>query len=562
MAAPSTPRDVAVFIDGTWNRQGTGAPTNVRKLYEAAARGPVHGRSVAKLYLSGVGTKPQAHGEALLDAEYRAHLALHLDRELARGAGWTRSATGGAFGKGTTARIKAAYRAVCAEFDRHRGDRVFLFGFSRGAFAARSLAGFMEKVGLLLRDKLWAVDEAYWLYEYGVDASQSALAEFLYKLTGRRMPTSDDDAWLPVHFLGVWDTVGSLGLPSRLARLSAPFTEYHQVDVPPNVMHARHGLALHELRETFEPLLWSGGSHGSLAQVWFPGAHADVGGGYPAGETGLADAALLWMADQAEAHGLALDRSSAWLHPEAADACVHHEIRGVFVASLPRPRRWLSAADLDADAARSFRFHASAGARLFASTRPQYGYRQPFVNAALRRADELAAVRMVQMRLAQTSRDLPSAKAADAPAEAAGWWRTVTLDELARSEARVAAMLDPNADQEIDAMASARALAIRQLCIDGAVIATTLDAAIARTLEQDRALRAGGEKAAADAWLDRCQPLGEAVRTSIGLLAARDLDAAQAQLRHFDAAASDLHGDLIDLAFTGRIRSASFHWER
>jgi len=532
----------------------------VLKLCEAACHGPVHGRAQAKLYLSGVGTKPQAYGEALLDAEYRAHLALHLDRELARGAGWTRAATGGAFGKGTTARIKAAYRAVCAEFDRHRGDRVFLFGFSRGAFAARSLAGFMEKVGLLLRDKLWAVDEAYLLYEFGADASQSALAEFLYKLTGRRMPSADDDAWLPVHFLGVWDTVASLGLPSRLAWLSAPFTEYHQVDVPPNVMHARHGLALHELREAFEPLLWSGGSHGSLAQVWFAGAHADVGGGYPAGESGLADTALLWMADQAEAHGLALDRTSAWLHPQAADACVHHEIRGAFLATLPRPRRWLGASD--ADAAWTFRFHASAGARLFAPARPQYDYRQPFVNAALRRADELTAVRMVQVRLAQTSGWPASAQAAETSADAVGWWRTVTIDELARSGARVAGMLDPNAGEDIDPTASARALAIRQLCVDGALVAATLDAAIARTLDHDRTVRAGGDTAAAGAWLDRCRPLGEAVRAAIELLAPRDLEARQAQLRHLDAAASHLRGDLMDLAFTGRVRSAPFRSER
>ena len=88
---------------------------------------------------------------------------------------------------------------------------MFLFGFSRGAFAARSLAGFIEKVGLLLRERLDAIEEAYALYESGEDHSQSPLAAFLYRLTGRRMPGPDDEAWLPVHFLGVWDTVASPG---------------------------------------------------------------------------------------------------------------------------------------------------------------------------------------------------------------------------------------------------------------------------------------------------------------------------------------------------------------
>lgn len=395
--ADNTPKDIAVFIDGTWNSSSSRASTNVRKLYRATQAGKIAGRRQVKLYISGVGTKPVAEGEALADEEYRAHLALHLERELPTWLGLTRGATGGAFGKGTAARIRAAYRTICDEFDRKRSDRVFLFGFSRGAFAARSLAGFMEKVGLLLRERLDAVDEAYALYESGEDPTQSPLAEFLYKLTGRRMPGPDDEAWLPVHFLGVWDTVASLGLPSRLEWLSAPFTEYHQVDVPPNVMYARHGLALHELRASFEPLLWKRGGHSDLEQVWFPGAHADVGGGYRTGETGLSDASLLWMAAEAEARGLALDRTSPWLHPRPCPPQVHHEIRGLFIPTIPSARRWLRFPDSDLD--ESFYFHRSAREHLFKSPRPMYAYKHPFVNAALRQVDELAAPRIVVSRL-------------------------------------------------------------------------------------------------------------------------------------------------------------------
>lgn len=393
----TTPKDIAVFIDGTWNSQGSRASTNVRKLYQATWTGKIAGREQVKLYIPGVGTKPVAEGEALADEEYRAHLALYLERELPRRFGRTRVATGGAFGKGTAARIKGAYSTICHEFDRRRSDRVFLFGFSRGAFAARSLAGFMEKVGLLLRERLDAVEEAYALYESGKDPSQSLLAQFLYKLTGRRMPGPDDETWAPVHFLGVWDTVASLGLPSRLAWLSAPFTEYHQVEVPPNVMCARHGLALHELRTSFEPLLWERGGHSDLEQVWFPGAHADVGGGYRAGETCLSDTSLMWMAAEAEAKGLALDRASQHLNRAPCAPHVHHELRGLFLPTMPMVRKWLRLQGWDS--AETFHFHGSARDYLFATPRPEYKFKHPLVNAALRQADELASPRMVISRL-------------------------------------------------------------------------------------------------------------------------------------------------------------------
>lgn len=389
----STPRDIAVFIDGTWNRHGTGGSTNVRKLYEATQTGPINGREQVKFYVTGVGTKPMGHGEGLDDAEYSAYRALLLGQEMPTGMGPARRFIGGAFGKGTTARIKAAYQTICEEFDRFRGDRVFVFGFSRGAFAARSLAGFMEKVGLLLRGRWRDVPRAYELYELGRDPAQSELAEHLFKLTGSRIYGVDSEFWLPLHFLGVWDTVASLGLPSRLNWLSAPFTEYHQVDVPPNVMHARHGLALHELRGAFEPLLWQPGGHSSLKQVWFPGAHADVGGGYRAGEAGLSDNALMWMAAEAESKGLVLDRSHKWLNPPGHPANVHHEIRGLFLATLPTVRRWLEAPNLEE--VDTHYFHATMRDHLFASPGPAYKFLHPFVNSALRRADELAAPKML-----------------------------------------------------------------------------------------------------------------------------------------------------------------------
>ncbi len=114
---------------------------------------------------------------------------------------------------------------------------------------------------------------------------------------------------MPIHFIGVWDTVAAQGFPSRAKIFSAAFTEYHQTELPTNITHARHALALHELRREFEPLLWTIRSHEgqSLVQKWFAGAHSDVGGSYE--QTNWSDVALGWVANEAGINGLQLKHS-------------------------------------------------------------------------------------------------------------------------------------------------------------------------------------------------------------------------------------------------------------
>lgn len=398
MVDETTPRDIAVFIDGTWNERRTGDPTNVLKLYEATKSGVVGDRFQVKFYIPGVGRKPRNQSQGAHDEEYRALLDLQLERKVPWVEALARSAIGGATGAGTTSRIKDAYKFICSEYDHKRDDRVFVFGFSRGALAARSLSGFMDRVGLLLRGRLKHVDEAWKLYENGQDSSHDGLKDYLHKLTGRKGP---GDEPIRVHFLGVWDTVASLGLPSRLEWLTAPFTEYHQDEVPPNVMHARHGLALHELRSPFEPLLWKSSARSSLEQVWFPGAHSDVGGGYPAGETCLSDNALLWMAGEAEDNGLALDRNSTWLRPKPCSFDVHLAAKGAFTEMMPRPRRCLEGELIELPD--TFFFHSSVRERLLGESPPTYDFPLWSVNAALRRVDDLTASRMV-LSLIHTNR--------------------------------------------------------------------------------------------------------------------------------------------------------------
>ena len=395
---PGRARNICAFIDGTWNRAGTRTPTNVRKLFDAIPEGVVKGREQHKLYIPGVGKKPRADGGVLDEADYAVALSRYLRRELPTGTATVgRWLIGGGFGRGTAARIKAAYHFLCENYDARRGDRVFLFGFSRGAFAARSLAGFTGRVGVLLADKLEHVERAYEIYERSEDPAQTELADFLEQLTGVRVVTADSEFYLPIHFLGVWDTVASLGLPSRLEWLTAPFTEYHQVEVPPSVMTARHALALHELRGLFEPLLWKRGAHTDLKQVWFAGAHADVGGGYEAGEDALSNIALRWMATEAALCGLAVDGKAPWLKSADEPVVVHHEIRKMFVATLPLPRKWLDVDEMiDWD---SHYFHRSTLDYLLEADQVRYRFIHPFVNAALKRADAWALSRAVELRL-------------------------------------------------------------------------------------------------------------------------------------------------------------------
>lgn len=390
------PRNICIFIDGTWNSDRSRSTTNVLKLFNATPEGIIDGREQFKLYIQGVGKKPQAQGSGL-DDDYAHELNQLLRREFPAGmAPLFRPSVGGGFGKGTTSRIKAAYRFLCEHYDKDRDDRVFLFGFSRGAFAARSLAGFINQVGLLLSKHLDELENAYEIYESGTNPAHARLARKLEKLTGIRTVSREGEYFLPIHFLGVWDTVASLGLPSRLSWLTAPYTEYHQVEVPPAVMTARHALALHELRSLFEPLLWKAGSHSDLKQVWFPGAHADVGGGYPADASARSDIALRWMAAEAAATGLGIVPELLQQKESEISQKIHHEIRGWFLATWPRPRQWLldKSADLD-----SHYFHETAYDYLRQSDAIGYRFSLRHVNSALRAVDRDALARAILLRL-------------------------------------------------------------------------------------------------------------------------------------------------------------------
>jgi uncharacterized protein (DUF2235 family) len=217
-------------------------------------------------------------------------------------------------GRGVAPQIRRAYGWLASGY--REGDRIFLFGYSRGAFAVRSLAGVIDRIGLLRREHATerAVTLAWRHYERDPASPPSqAFARRFCHLEA------------PVEMVGVWDTVKALGL--RLPffwMLAADRHGFHNHQLGASVRHGFHALALNETRMAFEPVLWDcpPGWEGNVQQVWFRGAHGDVGGqigGFTAARP-LANIPLVWMLDQAEALGLVLPEGWRARFPVDPDA--------------------------------------------------------------------------------------------------------------------------------------------------------------------------------------------------------------------------------------------------
>jgi uncharacterized protein (DUF2235 family) len=269
-----------VCCDGTWNRPdqldgGLAAPTNVAKLALAVTREGPDGTAQLLHYHPGVGTR-------------------RLER-----------LRGGAFGFGISRNVRDCYRFLVENYEP--GDELYLFGFSRGAFTARSLAGLVRNSGVLRSQHLARIPDAYSLYRARrATAKPRGIEAQLF----RRMHSHPDQNPM-VHFIGVWDTVGSLGIPLDgfgLGRLVNRRWGFHDTDLSSRVRYAYQALAIDEERSPFRPTPWTLGSdeaEQTLEQVWFAGVHCDIGGGYR--DASLSEIALLWMADRASRAGLALD---------------------------------------------------------------------------------------------------------------------------------------------------------------------------------------------------------------------------------------------------------------
>ena len=217
-------------------------------------------------------------------------------------------------GVGINRQIRRAYGFIASRY--RPGDKIFLFGYSRGAYAVRSLAGVIDQVGLLRADCATErnVRQAYRHYRRAPDndAAKSFRKAHCYDET-------------PIEMIGAWDTVRALGFRAPvLWRFSPVEHEFHNHTLGCSVRHGYHALALNETRRIFEPVLWQTreGYSGTLEQLWFKGSHGDVGGhllGYDKARP-LANIPLVWMLKKAETCGLPLPDDWQTRFPRDVDA--------------------------------------------------------------------------------------------------------------------------------------------------------------------------------------------------------------------------------------------------
>ncbi len=262
---------LVVCMDGTWNKPSSDHPTNVVKIARAIEPVAEDGTQQVVYYHAGVGT-----GNA-------------LDQIL-----------GGTLGKGLQQNIRDGYRFLAPNYAE--GDELFIFGFSRGSFTARSLLGMIRQCGLLRKTSLDRLPEAYELYRDDSHPDDATSGQF----------RADYSREVKVKCIGVWDTVGALGVPgtspwSAIHFLRAP--KFHDVNLTGLAENAFHALAIDERRRSFKPSLWSGDKKPGqrVMQVWFPGVHSNIGGGFR--DTSLSDGALHWMVERAKECGLEVNDS-------------------------------------------------------------------------------------------------------------------------------------------------------------------------------------------------------------------------------------------------------------
>jgi uncharacterized protein (DUF2235 family) len=293
---------IVLCCDGTWNRadqesEGKPCPTNVIKIAYRLCKRASDGTAQIVYYDQGVGTG---------DLE---------DRLL-----------GGATGAGLEQNIHDAYIFLVANYEP--GDEIYIVGFSRGAFTARSIGGMLHKCGIIRREFVDQYLPAEKLYHDGLVKADHPVAKKF-----RSDFTVDEGKDTPVQMIAVWDTVGALGIPLRgLRAQNRQEYQFLDTDLNPAVKFAFHALAIDEHRGPFEPTLWDSEpvAGQTVEQVWFPGVHSDVGGGYK--ESDLSDSALQWMIDCAKRAGLVFEQSvmnKFVLHPRP-EGTIHESMTLVY----------------------------------------------------------------------------------------------------------------------------------------------------------------------------------------------------------------------------------------
>ncbi|MBD1826770.1 DUF2235 domain-containing protein [Microcoleus vaginatus GB1-A2] len=265
-----------VCCDGTWQQLNSSYPSNVIKLAQAVKSTASDGVPQIVFYDEGIGSD-------------------------------SNKILGGATGLGIDRNIQDAYRFLSLNYER--GDEIYLFGFSRGAYTVRSLAGMIHCSGLLDRPHITRASQAYELYRNRDIKPKDKIAANYREEYGK-----DNGKRVPITLLGCFDTVGALGIPTLPAfkkyheQLNKRY-RFHDTTLNKSIQNALHAVAIDEIREIFDVTLMKkdpDAENQRVIQVWFPGEHGCVGGGTEE-YSGLSDAALQWMIDSTRKLGLGLE---------------------------------------------------------------------------------------------------------------------------------------------------------------------------------------------------------------------------------------------------------------
>ena len=308
-------KNIVLCTDGTWNgpgakdKSGTLTPSNVQKLFERLA-----------------GTQPLQASQSEAEIEYKDQDGNLLQvAKYIHGVGDSSNVltklAEGSTGEGLLARLVRGYTFISRTYQP--GDRIYLIGFSRGAYTARALAGLIVKMGLLDWSKMrlgtgndsvaYAAGMTAWAEFRNNSKAADApgfiqqINDFVFSAKAQLLsglahdPAVSYIGGIKIEAIGVWDTVGALGIPlfTQEDGTRPDLFKFIDTALSKDVSYGFHGLAVDEAREDFTPTFWD--KRDNVKQVLFPGAHGDVGGGYPPSnayggyESGLSDGALQWM---------------------------------------------------------------------------------------------------------------------------------------------------------------------------------------------------------------------------------------------------------------------------
>ena len=336
-------KNIIVLSDGTGQEGGKGHDTNVYKLMRM-----LEDRTERQIvfYDRGIGTD-------------------------------TNKITGNLAGAGFSENLLQCYQFIYENYNA--GDKIYLFGFSRGAATVRSLANFVHYFGILPKSRPELIKQAYALYRIGREERKNEMPEeeknFLIEQLieiaeanpitdvlprgsslnerARKFVYEHPNQWASIEFLGVWDTVPALGVPGAVIDTFVNFIpgwkhRYHDFTLHPSVKNAYHALSIDDDRKWFQPTIWNSynENYQKVEQVWFSGSHTDVGGGFR--EPGLSDITLEWMVQKAVSHGIKLHLRSMqyWnfcVAPDATDD-IHLPRVGAGKVYPEMQRNWSKAA--------------------------------------------------------------------------------------------------------------------------------------------------------------------------------------------------------------------------